>query len=385
MHNVVNCDVLVVGAGLSGIAALYKLRKLGLNVKVVETGSEFGGTWFWNKYPGARVDSEFPFYQLNFPEAWKDWNFTQRFPDRAELCAYFKHVDETCDLRKDTYFNTRAYDMSWDDTNGMWTVSTDTGLVTKSKYLVLACGSLDKSYTPNFPGLAKFQGETYHSREWPDNANLKGKKVAVIGAGATGIQVVQESAKLASELSVFIRRPSTCLPMVQRDLTEEQRIQQRASYPDLFRESRLSWSGFPLKRGPKIVETSPEDREAIFEETWSQGGFAFLAAFSDTRTDPEANRIVYDFWKKKIRARISDPVKQEILAPTNPLFYFGTKRSPLEQDYYEILNRDSVKLISLRTNPFERFLPNGVAMSDGSTHEFDVLIFATGFESFTGS
>ena len=230
--------------------------------------------------------------------------------------------------------------MSWDEATGLWTVSMDTGLVTKSKYLVVASGSLDKPYTPNFPGLNMFKGEIYHSREWPDDATLKDKKVAVIGAGATGIQVVQESAKLVSELSVFIRRPSTCLPMVQRPLTEEHRIAERCSFPELFRDCRLSWSGFPLKRGPKAMETSAEQREAIFDEAWAKGGFAFLAAFSDARTDPEANRLVYDYWKKRVRAKISDPIKRDILAPTEPLYYFGTKRSPLEQDYYDMINKD---------------------------------------------
>lgn len=384
-ENILKCDVLIVGAGLSGIAALYKLRKLGLAVKVIEAGSDFGGTWYWNRYLGARVDSEFPYYQLNIPEVWSTWNFTQRFPDQAELRAYFRHVDKMCDLRKDTFFNTRAYDMSWDETAGLWKVSTNTGLTTKSKYLVVASGSLDKSYTPDFPGLSNFKGEIIHSREWPDDASLQGKKVAVVGAGATGIQVVQESAKLATELSVFIRRPSTCLPMCQKELTEKQKIDQSASYPELFRSCRSSWSGFPFKRGAKAMETSPEDREAIFEDTWARGGFAFLAAFSDSRTDPAANRLVYDFWQKKVSARISDPEKREILAPTEPLFYFGTKRSPLEQDYYEMLDKDHVKLISLLANPFGKFFEDGAVMHDGTRHQFDVLILATGFESFTGS
>ncbi|KIW91699.1 uncharacterized protein Z519_07667 [Cladophialophora bantiana CBS 173.52] len=385
VQEVIECDVLIVGAGLSGIASLYKLRKQGFKAKIIEAGSDFGGTWYWNRYPGARVDSEIPFYQLAIPEVWKTWEFTQRFPDQAELRRYFAHVDKICGLRNDTYFNTRVVKSSWDEDTGHWIVHTDVGLVTKSKYLVVASGSLDKQYTPDFPGLADFKGETYHSRTWPADANLKGKKVAVIGAGATGIQVVQELAKQATELTVFIRRPSTCLPMCQKDVTKEDQVRQKASYEKLFRDCRLSWSGFPIRPGPKAVDLTAEQREAIFEEAWNRGGFAFLVAFSDARTDPVANRIVYDFWKKKVRAKISDPVKQEILAPTEPLYYFGTKRSPLEQDYYEMLDQDHVKVVSLRSTPFQRFCSSGVIMEDGSSHNFDALVLATGFESFTGS
>lgn len=385
IHEVVNCDVLVVGAGLSGISTLYKLRKQGLAAKIFEAGNDFGGTWYWNQYPGARVDSEFPFYQLNIPEVWKTWRFTQRFPHQHELRDYFQHVDKVCQLRKDTYFNTRVVVATWDEETGRWTVHTDSGRVARPKYLVVASGSLDKPYIPDFPGLADFKGEIYHSRSWPKDVNLKGKRVAVVGAGATGIQVVQETAKQASELVVFIRRPSTCLPMGQRDITEAEGTAQVAKYPDLFRDCRLSWSGFPFKSGPEAVEATPEEREAVFNETWNRGGFAFLTAYSDPRTDPVANRMVYDFWAKKVRGRISDHVKREILAPEIPLYYFGTKRSPLEQDYYEMLDQDHVKVVSLRSNPFQKFCASGAVMEDRSSHNFDVLILSTGFESFTGS
>ncbi|KIW42093.1 uncharacterized protein PV06_05677 [Exophiala oligosperma] len=385
IQEVVDCDVLVVGAGLSGISMLYKLRKQGLVAKIFEAGDDFGGTWHWAKYPGARVDSEFPFYQLNIPEVWKTWGFTQRFPHQQELRDYFRHVDKQCDLRKDTYFNTRVVEAVWNEEMGRWTIYTDSGRWARVKYLVVASGSLDKQYTPEIPGLADFKGEMYHSRSWPQGTSLEGKKVAVVGAGATGIQVVQETAKQASELTVFIRRPSTCLPMGQRDITDEERASQIGKYPDLFRDCRSSWSGFPFKPGPKAVEATPEEREAVFNETWSRGGFAFLTAYSDPRTDPVANRMVYDFWAKKVRQRISDPVKREILAPEIPLYYFGTKRSPLEQDYYEMLDRDNVKVVSLRSNPFQKLHTKGAVMQDGSSHEFDVLIMATGFESFTGS
>lgn len=385
MPEIIECDVLVIGAGISGISTLYRIRKLGFTAKIFESGSNYGGTWYWNQYPGARVDSEFPFYQLNIPEAWKTWEFTQRFPNGEELRRYFQHVDNVCCLRKDTYFNTRVVGAAWDEAPGCWTIHTDCGRLARSKYLVVATGALDKQYIPDFPGLASFKGPIYHSRAWPQDVNLQGKRVAVVGAGATGVQVVQEAAKQACQLSVFIRRPSTCLPMVQRDLTREEVVAQRLGYADLFLDSRLSFSGFPFKTGAKAVDATPEQREAWFNELWNRGGFAFLTAYSDPRTDPVANRMVYDFWARKVRARISDPIKRDILAPETPLYYFGTKRSPLEQDYYEMIDQDHVRVVSLRENPITTFQGNGLVLQDGSSHDFDVLVLATGFESFTGS
>jgi cation diffusion facilitator CzcD-associated flavoprotein CzcO len=204
----IDCDVVVVGAGFSGISALYKLRKLGLKVKVFEQGDNFGGVWYWNRYPGARVDSETPFYQLNIPEVWRTWNFSCRFPDHKELRKYVDHVDKTLNLRKDVIFDARVVDAQYNVEQGRWTVKTVAGHVATSKYLILASGLLHRRHYPEFPGLKDFKGAVHHSGFWPEDMSVKGRRVAVIGAGATSVQIVQELAKEVDHLTMFMRRPS---------------------------------------------------------------------------------------------------------------------------------------------------------------------------------
>lgn len=203
----IKCDVLIVGAGFSGITAIHRFRKLGLTVKCFESGTDFGGVWYWNRYPGARVDSEAPFYQLNIPEVYRDWHFTQRFSDHVELREYMKHIDKTLNLRKDVSFNARVNDASWDKDTNLWTVKTLQGHEAHAKYLVCCTGLLHRTYTPAFEGLQDYKGEIYHSGAWPEDFNGKGKKIGLIGAGATAVQITQELGKVADELTVFLRRP----------------------------------------------------------------------------------------------------------------------------------------------------------------------------------
>ncbi len=383
----VSCDVVVVGAGFSGVSAMYKLRKLGMSVKTFEAGSDFGGVWYWNRYPGARVDSEFPFYQLNIPEVWRTWNFAERFPGHEELRRYFEHIDKTLGLRKDIEFNARVVDASYDSEKARWTVKTSSGSCAVSKYLILATGLLHRTHTPDFPGLNEYKGELYHSGCWPEDVEVKGKNVALIGAGATAVQITQEIGKQADHLTVFLRRPSMCLPMGQRPLSELENLGMKSFLPGLFDAGRQSRAGFPSGGPPcGVFDVTKEERETWFEELWSRGAFSFqICNYNDVILDKKANREVYDFWAKKIRARISDPVKRDIMAPLEPPFFFGTKRNPLENGYYEVLDQPNVEIVDLNQTPLKTFRPTGMLMADDKLREFDMVVLATGFDSFTGS
>ena len=380
-------DVLVVGGGFSGISAIHKLRQRGYNVQGLEAGSDLGGVWYWNRYPGARVDSESPFYQLSIPEVYNTWNFSKRFPDHFELRRYMAHVDKVLDLKKDIQFNARVNSATFDTEKGRWTVTTEAGHTATCKYLMLCCGVLHRRYIPDFAGLSDYKGEIHHSGFWPEGLDVKGKKVALIGAGATAVQITQEVGKLAEQLTIFLRRPSMGMPMGQRDLSESESLGWRTYLGALFAEGRKSRSGFPgLSMTKGVFDASPEERETYFEDLWSRGAFNYQSYnYKDMVLDKQANRVIYDFWAKKIRARITDPVKQEIMAPIEPPYLFGTKRNPLVHDYYEIIDQPNVELVNLTKNPLKTFTEKGMVMSDDKLREFDIVILATGFDSFTGS
>lgn len=297
------------------------------------------------------------------------------------------HIDKTLNLRKDTYFNARVCDARRDEASNQWTIKTEQGHVAKGKYLVLCSGLLHRTFTPDFPGLKDYKGEIYHSGAWPEDFNPKGKKIGLIGAGATAVQITQELGKQADELTVFLRRPSYCLRMGQRPLSTEEQDHLRIYYPTLFAAGRDSAAGFPS--GPiakPIVDVPEEERNTHLERMWQTGGFHFqLSAYNDTVITPEANKIVYDWWRAKVCARLTDPAKQKIMAPEKAPYYFATKRCPLEQDYYEVLNQPNVHLHDLAAAPLKTFTEKGMTMSDGKDYEFDAVVLATGFDSFTGS
>ncbi|KAG2420627.1 hypothetical protein HFD88_000240 [Aspergillus terreus] len=383
IENTILRDAIIVGAGFSGTYGLHKLRKAGLTVQVFEAASDLGGVWYWNRYPGARVDSEWPFYQLTIPEVYQDFYFSERFPGHAEIRRYFAHADKMLDLKKDIAFNARVTSATWDDAAARWTVHTDAGHVAVAKYLCLFTGLLHRPYTPDLPGLADYQGVVHHSAAWPADLDVSGKKVAVVGAGATSVQIVQDLAKHAAHLAMFMRRPSYCLPMRNRPLSAAEQDALRPYYPTLFAASRASTSGFPVR---PLADLSAEQRDAAWDRLWRAGGFHFPGGQApEVYVDRAANRAAYDFWARKVRARIADPVKRDLLAPPTPPYPMFTKRYPLEQDYYESLDRPNVEVVSLAHTPFERFTAHGVVTADGTFREFDYVVMATGFESFTGS
>ena len=254
---------------------------------------------------GARVDSECPFYQLNIPEVYKDWHFSKRFSDHRELREYVAHIDKVLGLRKDVTFNARVVEGTWDQENNVWNVKTQQGHTAKARYLMLASGLLHRTYTPDFPGLKDYKGEVYHSGAWPEDFDPKGKKIGLIGAGATAVQITQELGKTADELTVLLRRPSYCLPMKQRDWTAEEQRSWKSFYPALFKAGRDSRVGFPTQQQPKGVFDVPDaEREAFWEDIWERGAFNFgLNNYNNLLLDPKANRVGRPYYSKIQRRR----------------------------------------------------------------------------------
>ncbi|KAJ4313669.1 hypothetical protein N0V94_006839 [Neodidymelliopsis sp. IMI 364377] len=381
-------DVLIVGAGFGGVYLMHKLRQLGYKCKIYEAGTELGGIWHWNCYPGARVDSQVPIYEYSMPEVWKDWYWSCRYPGTDELRKYFEHVEKKLDIKKDCAFNTRVIGADFDKPSGKWHIKTEDGRTAKAKYMLLALGFAAKRHFPDWPGMEDFEGEIHHSSFWPDaGVDVKGKRVAVIGTGSTGIQIAQETSKEAASVTNFVRTPNLCLPMMQKELTKEEQDRRKAEeYETIFKNRLNTFAGFQYDYIEKnTFDDSPEEREAFYEKLWQNGGFEFwLANYKDLLFENKANREAYNFWAKKTRARISDPVKRDILAPLEPIHAFGTKRPSLEQNYYEMLDRPENVVVDAKATPIERFTKEGIVTSDGKLHKFDVIALATGFDSVTG-
>ncbi len=379
-------DVVIIGAGFNGLYQLYRLRAEGFRVRLLEAAPGPGGVWYSNSYPGARVDSHIPNYEFSMEEVWRDWNWSERFPGAEELRDYFAHVVEALDLGDDISYDTRVRGAVFDDDARRWTVTTDVGDV-QCRFLVPCLGFASKAFTPDLEGLDTFAGARHHTAHWPSaGVDLSGKRVGVIGTGASGVQVVQEAAKVAEHLVVFQRTPVTALPMEQRSYDRDQHEELKASYPELFRKRNSPPGSFADmdRLDVSALAVSEQERNAVFEAAWRKGGFHFWAAtFSDILLNEASNRTAYDFWRDKTRARISDPVTAEALAPTEPPYPFGTKRPSLEQDYYDVFEQDNVELADLRKHPITRITPTSVETQGGS-HELDVLIMATGFDANTG-
>ncbi|KAI8253912.1 Baeyer-Villiger monooxygenase [Colletotrichum sp. SAR 10_77] len=378
-------EALIIGGGFGGVYALHQLRRLGLRAHIVEAGAALGGVWHWNRYPGARVDSEAPYYQLSVKEVWKDWAWSQRFPGHEEIKRYFRHVDAVLDISRDVSYGTVVVGADFDEETGLWSVMTDKGRRITARFLIPATGSSNKRYEPSFQGMEEFEGVVVHSASWPEEGiDFRGKKVAVIGAGATGVQCVQEIAKTDGvELTVYIRNPNIALPMVQREMTEMEQRQLKSVYGILFRAARESMPGLPCDGTTKVAaQASEEEREAFWEELWHRGGFNFQAGnYVDYLIDEKANRSMYEFWKKKTGPRVRDPAKRAIVVPEEPPFPFATKRSSLEQDYYECLDQDNVEVVGVKRNPIRKFSKRGIVTEDGTEREHDIILLATGYDN----
>lgn len=380
-------DIVVIGAGFNGLYQLKRLREQGWSVRLVEAGSGLGGVWHHNRYPGARVDCHVPNYEYSMPEIWRDWNWTERFPGRDELVAYFEHVDRVWNLSPDIDLNTAITSAHFDELDDRWHLATQSGPSYRCRWLVMATGFGSAPYTPDLAGLDSFAGEAHHTARWPkEGLRLDGLKVGIIGTGASGVQVAQVAAEVADHLTIFQRTPVYALPMGQRRLSAEHQTEAKANYEEVFRVRNAPPGSFhDLERDPRsALDVDERERNAIFEDRWAKGGFHFwVGAFRDTLSDEESNRLSYEFWKAKVRARISDESLHESLAPSEPPYPYGTKRPSLEQNYYDIFDQPNVSLVDLKRTPLETITATGVTTGAGHV-ELDVLVLATGFDANTG-
>lgn len=382
-------DAIIVGGGFGGITQLFKLRESGLLVHGFERGSFLGGVWHHNRYPGARVDSEIPCYQLWLKETCKGWLFSERFPGWKELQDYFAFVDTQINVSQDYSFESNVEASHWNETEKLWDI-TVTGKGSgsyKCKYLILCTGFASKKMYPKVKNRDMFKGVSFHTADWPwEGIDIKKKKVAVIGTGASGVQVVQEIGYDVEELVVFQRTPNTAIPMRQRPGNKEEQIRRRDAYPDLFeRLKSTSLSGFEYNRDTRLAkDCTPEEIKAQFDDCWEKGGFRFWEGnFDDLLTDKSSNRLAYDYWRNKVCERVKDPRKQKLLAPEKQLHPIFAKRPSLEQRYYEVFNQDNVNIVDIRETPILEITENGLKTSE-KEYEFDIIIYATGFDAVTG-
>lgn len=378
-------DAVVVGAGFAGLYALHKLRSQGLTVRVFEAAPDVGGTWYFNRYPGARCDVESVDYCYSFSdELQQEWNWSEKYATQAEILRYINWVADKLDLRSGVTFNTKVTSAVLDEDTLRWTVTTDTGTVVNARFAIMATGPLSAALTPPFPGLDTFTGEIYHTADWPhEDVDFTGKRVAVIGTGSSGIQSIPIIAEQAAQLHVFQRTPNYSVPAGNRPLTDDDIATVKATYDERRRLSWRSGGGSPHIAHPKLtMEASPEERRAAFERRWELGGVLFSKTFSDQMIDPRANEEARKFYEEKIRAVIDDPEVADLLIPNDhPI---GTKRICTDTNYFQTFNRPNVELISVRKTPIESVDPAGINTSDAH-YDVDVIVLATGFDAMTGA
>lgn len=382
-------DVLVVGAGLAGLYILYCLRQRGLTARAFEAGSDVGGTWYWNRYPGARVDVESMQYCYHFSdELAQEWKWTERFASQPELLRYINHVADRFHLRRDVKFNTRVISARFDDDANLWTLRTDQGDIATARYCIMATGSLSKPYRPPFPGLDEYRGDWYHTAMWPhEEVDFSGKRVGIVGTGSTGIQAIPVVAAQAKHLTVFQRTPNYTSPARNRPLAPDEQSKfhaRHAEWREEVRQTFAAMTGFPLPtKFPH--EDKPDQRRARLEQRWEEGGMphSLLTSYKGVNVDEDTNRVVADFVRDKIREIVRDPKVAELLCPPSDL-PIGSKRPPIDTDYYETFNRDNVTLVDVKKAPIERITSDGIQTADAH-YELDALIFATGFDAMTGT
>jgi cation diffusion facilitator CzcD-associated flavoprotein CzcO len=378
-------DAVVIGAGFAGLYMVYRLREQGFSVQGFERGDGVGGTWYWNRYPGARCDSEIMFYSFSFlPDLEQEWPLTERYPGQPDILRYLDEVADRLDLRKDFTFGAEVTALEFDEAASLWTLRTAQGHRVSARYVVTAVGCLSTANQPRFPGSDSFQGLSLHTGNWPrEPVDFAGKRVAVIGTGASGIQAIPVIAEQAAHLTVFQRTAQFTIPAENGPLDEQFVALWKKNYPEWRRRARHSAAGFPYNASiTSAFEVSEAERLATFEAAWGAGGFTFLSGtFRDLALNEEANETAADFVRAKIDEIVRDPEVADMLKPWE--FPIGTKRLPLDTNYYETFNRPDVTLVDLKRTPVEEITPTGIRTSAGH-HDVDVIVYATGFDALTG-
>ena len=378
-------DMVIVGAGFAGLYMLLRARRLGLSARVYEAGEDVGGTWYWNRYPGARCDIESMQYSFGFDDdLQQEWRWSEHYSTQPEILKYAGHVADRYDLRPDIRFATRVGAVRWDDPRGVWRVSTDRGDDVEGRFLVMATGCLSAARRPDIEGIDDFRGATYHTGEWPhEGVDFSGLDVAVIGTGSSAIQSIPEIARQAKHLTVFQRTPNFSVPARNVPMSPDYEQTWKAHYPEKRAEARRMRSGVLYEFNERsALEVSEAERRREYEWRWEKGGTRFLAAFNDLLLDQRANDTAAGFVREKIREIVKDPATAEILAPDDhPL---GTKRICVDTGYYETFNRDNVAIVDLKRTPLRRITATGIETSERS-FAFDAIVYATGFDAMTGA
>jgi cyclohexanone monooxygenase len=378
-------DVVIVGAGFGGMYMLHRLRALGMSAVVFDVASGVGGTWYWNRYPGARCDVESMQYSYSFSdELQQEWQWSEVFAGQPEILRYANHVADRFDLRRDMRFQTRVTEAVWQEATGRWAVRTDRGDALSARFCVMATGCLSAARMPDLPGIEAFKGKTYHTGHWPkEGVDFSGLRVAVIGTGSSAIQSIPVIAAQAAHVTVFQRTPNFSIPSRNRPMTDDYARSWKDVYPTRRAEARLTRNGVlanPNNVG--AVETPAAERLAIYEQRWQSGGTTFMASFNDLIFNKASNDTAADFVRGKIRAMVKDPAKAALLAPdSHPI---GTKRICVDTDYFLTYNRPNVDLVDVRSAPVEAITADGVLVG-GREYQADAIVFATGFDAMTGA
>jgi cation diffusion facilitator CzcD-associated flavoprotein CzcO len=379
-------DAVVIGAGFSGLYMLKKLRDdLGLTAQVFEAGDDVGGTWYWNRYPGARCDSEAYVYCFSFDEELlQEWNWSGKYPEQPEILSYLQHVADRFDLRRGIQFNTRVTAAHFDEPSNRWLVSTDQGDEVSARFLITAIGCLSAGQIPDIPGRDTFEGDSYHTGSWPhEGVDFTGKRVGVIGTGSSGVQSIPVIAQQAEHLTVFQRTPQFTIPARHHTVDRHYLDGVKQRYDEVWEQARHSLAGFPYEPATlSALEVEDEERQRIFEERWEEGGFRFNGAFRDVAVNLDANALAAEFIRGKIRETVEDPETAEKLLPHD--HPYGSKRTLIDTNYFETYNRDNVELVDIREAPIEEITPTGIRTADAE-YELDIIVFATGFDAMTGS
>jgi cation diffusion facilitator CzcD-associated flavoprotein CzcO len=378
-------DALIIGAGFSGLYQLLCLRdRLGLSVRLLEAGGGVGGTWYWNRYPGARCDSESHSYSYYFSDALlQEWEWTERYPEQPEIVRYLNHVADKFDLKRDISFDTRVTGARYDAASNRWHVDTETGARFTAKFLIAAVGCLSSANVPEIPGLDGFAGRWYHTGQWPhDGVDFTAKRVGLVGTGSTGIQAAPVIAQTAGHLTVFQRTANYSVPARNAPLTPEFQRHAKQNAAEIRRVMHATTNGHPFTIADRsALAVTPEERQALYEAAWAKGGLQFRATFQDLLVDKAANDTAAEFIRAKIREIVQDPATAAILADID--HPYAAKRPPIDTGYFETFNRANVALVDLRATPIERITPNGIRTRDAE-HALDIIVFATGFDAMTG-